>query len=57
MYLFDRIDRLGDEKLKHLEAIYFLRCCPANISSLCEELKNPKFSRYFLYFSTPIDED
>jgi len=56
VYLFDRIDRLGQEKLKHLGGIFFLRANNENIESICKELKNPKFVKYYLFFSTPLSD-
>ena len=56
VYFFDTIDRKGDEKLKHLAAIFFVRNTNENCRKIAEELSNPLFNKYYLFFSNPIDD-
>ena len=56
VYFFDTIDRKGTEKLKHLAAIFFVRNTPENFVKIKEELANPLFSKYYLIFSNPIED-
>ncbi|KAI3648425.1 hypothetical protein MP228_006279 [Amoeboaphelidium protococcarum] len=41
----------ANASLKHLKAIVFIRPSPDSIMHLCDELRNPQFSEYHLYFS------
>ena len=56
MYLFDTIDRKGTEKLKHLEAIIFVRNTTENYQKIKDELENPLFSKYYLVFANTIED-
>ena len=56
VYFFDTIDRKGEEKLKHLAAIFFVRNTPENCKKIEDELKNPLFNKYYLFFANPIDD-
>jgi hypothetical protein len=39
---------MSPEKLLYLKGIYFLRGTDDNIKRLADELKDPKFSHYYL---------
>nr|XP_033779373.1 vacuolar protein sorting-associated protein 45 [Geotrypetes seraphini] len=56
VYLFERIDSLNRETMKHLKAICFLRPTKENVDYLIQELRKPKYSVYFLYFSNVISK-
>ncbi|XP_030042825.1 vacuolar protein sorting-associated protein 45 isoform X2 [Microcaecilia unicolor] len=56
VYLFERIDSLNRETMKHLKAICFLRPTKENVDYLIQELRKPKYSIYFLYFSNVISK-
>jgi vacuolar protein sorting-associated protein 45 len=56
VYFFDTIDKKGNEKLKHLSAIFFVRNTPENFLKIKEELANPLFSNYYLLFANPIED-
>ncbi|XP_077115078.1 vacuolar protein sorting-associated protein 45 [Ranitomeya variabilis] len=56
VYLFERIDSANRESMKHLKAICFLRPTKENIDYLIKELRRPKYSVYFLYFSNVISK-
>eukprot|EP00742_Colponemidia_sp_Colp-10_P003657 GILJ01003892.1.p1 GENE.GILJ01003892.1~~GILJ01003892.1.p1 ORF type:complete len:588 (-),score=99.65 GILJ01003892.1:174-1937(-) len=57
VFLVDRIDRERNEKLLHLKAVYFLRPTQDNFKRLVEELKNPNFHEYYLFFSSFVPQD
>ncbi|XP_075699394.1 vacuolar protein sorting-associated protein 45 isoform X2 [Rhinoderma darwinii] len=56
VYLFERIDSANRENMKHLKAICFLRPTKENVDYLIKELRRPKYSVYFLYFSNVISK-
>lgn len=56
MYFFDTIDRKGEEKLKHLAGIFFVRNTPESCKLIVEELQNPLFNKYYLFFANPIED-
>ncbi|MEE6491343.1 hypothetical protein FKM82_016184 [Ascaphus truei] len=56
VYLFERIDSANREHMKHLKAICFLRPTKENVEYLIKELRRPKYSVYFLYFSNVISK-
>ncbi|XP_063803245.1 vacuolar protein sorting-associated protein 45 [Pseudophryne corroboree] len=56
VYLFERIDSAHRESMKHLKAICFLRPTKENVGYLIKELRRPKYSVYFLYFSNVISK-
>eukprot|EP00126_Sphaerothecum_destruens_P002513 Sdes_comp15942_c0_seq1m5085 len=51
VFLVDRVDAHGREKMPHLKCIVFIRPTVESIHFLCEELKNPGYGQYYLYFS------
>ncbi|XP_066124168.1 vacuolar protein sorting-associated protein 45 isoform X5 [Saccopteryx bilineata] len=56
VYLFERIDSPNREIMKHLKAICFLRPTKENVDYLIQELRRPKYSIYFIYFSNVISK-
>ncbi|XP_057684288.1 vacuolar protein sorting-associated protein 45 isoform X2 [Corythoichthys intestinalis] len=56
VYLFERIDSQSRESMKHLKAICFLRPTKENVEHLIQELRRPKYSVYFIYFSNVISK-
>ncbi|XP_038238424.1 vacuolar protein sorting-associated protein 45 isoform X2 [Dermochelys coriacea] len=56
VYLFERIDSLNRETMKHLKAICFLRPTKENVEYLIQELWRPKYSIYYIYFSNVISK-
>uniref|UniRef100_A0A8C3XTW9 Vacuolar protein sorting-associated protein 45 n=1 Tax=Chelydra serpentina TaxID=8475 RepID=A0A8C3XTW9_CHESE len=56
VYLFERIDSLNRETMKHLKAICFLRPTKENVEYLIQELRRPKYSIYYIYFSNVISK-
>ncbi|XP_042747786.1 vacuolar protein sorting-associated protein 45 isoform X3 [Lagopus leucura] len=56
VYLFERIDSPGREPMKHLKAVCFLRPTKENVHCLIQELRRPKYSIYYIYFSNVISK-
>ncbi|XP_029282222.1 vacuolar protein sorting-associated protein 45 [Cottoperca gobio] len=56
VYLFERIDSQNRDSMKHLKAICFLRPTKENVEHLIQELRRPKYSVYFIYFSNVISK-
>ncbi|OXB71315.1 UNVERIFIED_CONTAM: hypothetical protein H355_014462 [Colinus virginianus] len=56
VYLFERIDSPGREPMKHLKAVCFLRPTEENVDYLLKELRRPKYSIYYIYFSNVISK-
>ncbi|CEF69057.1 Sec1-like protein family and Sec1-like, domain 2-containing protein [Strongyloides ratti] len=55
VYLFERIDSLNiRDSIKYIKAIVFLRPTFKNVQLLIEELQNPRYSLYYIYFSNII---
>ncbi|KAL0086473.1 Sec1-like protein [Phycomyces blakesleeanus] len=53
-YLIDRVDNRNRGKMKHLKCICFLRPTPETIRYLIDELRDPAYGDYFLYFSNTM---
>ncbi|KIJ54233.1 hypothetical protein M422DRAFT_153815 [Sphaerobolus stellatus SS14] len=51
VYLTDRIDNKGRERMAHLKCVCFLRPCSESLEALADELREPKYGEYYLYFS------
>ncbi|KAJ8383380.1 hypothetical protein AAFF_G00220800 [Aldrovandia affinis] len=56
VYLFERIDSQNRDAMKHLKAICFHHCLLENVENLIQELRRPKYSVYFIYFSNVISK-
>uniref|UniRef100_A0A8C2WY53 Vacuolar protein sorting-associated protein 45 n=1 Tax=Cyclopterus lumpus TaxID=8103 RepID=A0A8C2WY53_CYCLU len=56
VYLFERMDSQNRDSMKHLKAICFLRPTKENVDYLIQELRRPKYSVYFIYFSNVISK-
>ncbi|XP_051527223.1 vacuolar protein sorting-associated protein 45-like [Myxocyprinus asiaticus] len=56
VYLFERIDSQNRDNMKHLKAICFLQPTKDNVELLIQELRRPKYSVYFIYFSNVISK-
>ncbi|XP_063991078.1 vacuolar protein sorting-associated protein 45 [Diachasmimorpha longicaudata] len=55
VYLFEKIDAVvRSEALRHLKCIVFIRPTKENVALLCNELRNPKYGTYNIYFSNII---
>lgn len=56
VYLFERIDMCaGTEPMKHMKCIAFLRPIRENVELLVQELRNPRYGQYYIYFSNTVN--
>ncbi|KAF2680692.1 vacuolar protein sorting-associated protein 45 [Lentithecium fluviatile CBS 122367] len=54
VYLTDRLENQKREKMRHLRCLCFVRPSPESIQSLIEELRDPKYGEYHVFFSNII---
>lgn len=54
VYLIDRLDNPKREKMRHLRCLCFVRPHPDSIGLLIDELREPKYGEYHLYFSNVV---
>ncbi|KAJ3499616.1 hypothetical protein NLG97_g184 [Lecanicillium saksenae] len=51
VYLIDRLDNTAREKMRHLRCLCLVRPSPETIQLLIDELRDPKYGEYHLYFT------
>ncbi|KAK0646043.1 Sec1-like protein [Cercophora newfieldiana] len=51
VYLIDRLDNANREKMRHMRCLCFVRPHPDSIGLLIDELRDPKYGEYHLFFS------
>jgi tRNA uridine 5-carboxymethylaminomethyl modification enzyme len=51
VYLIDRLDNTAREKMRHLRCLCLVRPSPETIQLLIDELREPKYGEYQLYFT------
>ncbi|KAH7308236.1 Sec1-like protein [Stachybotrys elegans] len=54
IYLIDRLDNAAREKMRHLRCLCLVRPSPETIQLLIDELRDPKYGEYFLYFTNVV---
>lgn len=54
VYLTDSLHNTARERMPHLKCICFVRPTPESLRVLEEELRNPRYSGYWLYFSNVL---
>ncbi|KAI5855593.1 Sec1-like protein [Durotheca rogersii] len=54
VYLTDRLDNQNREKMRHLRCLCFVRPSPESVQFLIDELRDPKYGEYYLYFSNVV---
>ncbi|KAF3926061.1 hypothetical protein ABW20_dc0109127 [Dactylellina cionopaga] len=54
VFLIDRLENVNREKMRHLKCLCFVRPSPDSIQLLVEELREPKYGEYMLYFSNIV---
>ncbi|KAL1959363.1 hypothetical protein VTO42DRAFT_2166 [Malbranchea cinnamomea] len=54
VYLIDRLDNQSREKMRHLRCLCFVRPSPDSIQFLIDELREPKYGEYYIYFSNIV---
>ncbi|KAF8158372.1 Sec1 family-domain-containing protein [Crassisporium funariophilum] len=56
VYLTDRIDNKKRDRMPHMKCVCFLQNSQASLEALEEELKEPKYGEYYLYFSNILSK-
>ncbi|PNY23523.1 tRNA uridine 5-carboxymethylaminomethyl modification enzyme MnmG [Tolypocladium capitatum] len=51
VYLIDRLDNAGREKMRHLRCLCLVRPSAETIQLLIDELREPRYGEYHLYFT------
>ncbi|PVG02686.1 putative vacuolar protein sorting protein VpsB [Serendipita vermifera] len=51
VYLIDRIDNPKRDRMAHMKCVCFLRPTPDTMDALAQELREPRYGEYYLYFS------
>ncbi|OJD16723.1 hypothetical protein AJ78_03149 [Emergomyces pasteurianus Ep9510] len=54
VYLIDRLDNQSREKMRHLRCLCFVRPSPDSVQFLIDELREPKYGEYYIYFSNIV---
>ncbi|KAF5004357.1 hypothetical protein FDECE_9131 [Fusarium decemcellulare] len=54
VYLIDRLDNSAREKMRHLRCLCLVRPSPESIQLLIDELRDPKYGEYHLYFTNVV---
>ncbi|KAJ5033516.1 uncharacterized protein L3040_008631 [Drepanopeziza brunnea f. sp. 'multigermtubi'] len=54
VYLIDRLDNQNREKMRHLRCLCFVRPSADSIQFLIDELREPKYGEYNVYFSNVV---
>ncbi|CRK28863.1 hypothetical protein BN1708_015344 [Verticillium longisporum] len=54
VYLIDRLDNTNREKMRHLRCLCLVRPSPESIQLLIDELREPKYGEYLLYFTNVV---
>ncbi|KAI1919019.1 vacuolar protein sorting-associated protein 45 [Ophidiomyces ophidiicola] len=54
IYLIDRLDNQSREKMRHLRCLCFVRPSTDSVQFLIDELREPKYGEYYIYFSNIV---
>ncbi|KAJ8100424.1 Sec1-like protein [Lipomyces tetrasporus] len=54
VYLMDRLDNSNRERMRHLRCLVFVRPTNDAIQAIVDELRDPKYGEYELYFSNVV---
>lgn len=57
VFLLERLDARNQSSnmgLRYLKCLVFIRPTTQNIELLCQELRNPKYGAYYIYFSNTL---
>ena len=57
VFLFEDIASFKEEKLAYVSAIYFITSTERNLNSLFEEVSNPGFKEYHIFFLSDVSDD
>ncbi|PFH53987.1 hypothetical protein AMATHDRAFT_73002 [Amanita thiersii Skay4041] len=56
IYLTDRIDNKKRDRMPHMKCVCFLQNSEESLDALEDELKEPKYGEYYLYFSNILSK-
>lgn len=51
IYLIDRLDNVNRERMRHLRSICLVRPTPDTVQLLIDELREPRYGEYYIYFT------
>ncbi|KAG5977273.1 hypothetical protein E4U55_006918 [Claviceps digitariae] len=54
VYLIDRLDNASRERMRHLRCICLLRPSPTTIQLMIDELREPRYGEYHLFFTNVV---
>jgi len=54
VYLIDQLGNAARERMRHLRCLCFVRPSADSIQLLIDEMKDPKYGEYYLYFSNVV---
>jgi vacuolar protein sorting-associated protein 45 len=54
VYLIDRLDNANREKMRHLRCLCVVRPSPDSLQLLVDELRDPRYGEYHLYFTNVV---
>uniref|UniRef100_A0A7S4LBG7 Uncharacterized protein n=1 Tax=Eutreptiella gymnastica TaxID=73025 RepID=A0A7S4LBG7_9EUGL len=57
VFLMDLLSKPDREKMQHLKCVVFVRPTTENITTLCTELRSPKYGEYHVFFSNIVSRD
>ena len=57
VYLYELLNVERKQKMKHLDAIVYIRPTKENVDALCRELERPVFCAYYVYFTYYLEDD
>jgi vacuolar protein sorting-associated protein 45 len=57
VFLFEDIASIKEEKLTYVSAIYLINSTDKNLTALFEEIKNPNFKEYHIFFLNDVSDD
>ncbi len=56
VYLTDRVDNSSRDRMRHLNCVALLRPTPQSIAALTNELRQPRYKSYWLYFTNVLQK-
>ncbi|RKO96226.1 Sec1-like protein, partial [Caulochytrium protostelioides] len=54
VFLIDKLSNVSREKMKHMKCVCFLRPMDDAIQAVIDELRDPKYMKYYLYFTNTL---
>jgi tRNA uridine 5-carboxymethylaminomethyl modification enzyme len=54
VYLIDRLDNANREKMRHLRCLCLVRPSPDSVQLLIDEMRDPRYGEYHLYFTNVV---